>query len=244
MSRISAPQLKRRPFWLWIGLGVLGISVVINILLLADYWQKNLVVSVTDGDTFTLSDGRHIRLLGVDAPELDRCLGGIAKERLTQLVLGKRVRLKDTLHDSYGRILANVIADQPFNLWMEYLYNRYITKAPYKNLAMVNRVMVEEGFVQYAGSGTQYHGLLSDARETARTRKRGTYSSVCLQTTPPIAKCSIKGNIRADKQTYFLPDCGNYEDVDVSTSFGDQWFCSASEAERAGFTRSPTCTKN
>ena len=227
--------------WYWIVVFLCIISITFNIIFAIREWRKDTVVFVSDGDTFTLRDGRRIRLLGVDAPETGRCMSEEAKNRLTQLVLGKHIRLKDTTHDDYGRILASVIADQSFDKWMAYLYHRFIKKDYYKNLAMINRVMVEEGLGLYHNSGGQYTIVLSGASQVARTRKLRIYSQMCTPVVPPTVGCSIKGNIRDGKQTYFLPTCGNYDDVIISTSFGDMWLCTEYEAKANGFTKSPTC---
>lgn len=217
-------------------------SISFNIVFVIRQWRRDVVVRVSDGDTFTLSDGRRIRLLGVDAPEIGRCLSEEAKQRLSQLVLGKHVRLKDISHDDYGRILASVIVDyQPLDRWMAYLYHRFIRKDQYKNLAMINRVLVEEGLGLYHNSGGQYTGVLRSASQVARTSKLGIFSEVCTPTVAPKPGCSIKGNIRDGKKTYFLSTCGNYDDVIVSTSFGDEWLCTEREAKANGFIKSPTC---
>lgn len=220
---------------------ILFLSITCNIIFIVCQWRQNVAIRVSDGDTFTLADGRRVRLLGLDAPEAGRCASVEAKIRLSQLVLGKHVRLKDIAHDDYGRILASVLVDAPFDKWMEYLYFRFIQKAPYKNLVMINRVMVEEGLGLYHNSGGQYIGVLSAAGQVARTGKLGIFSDGCTQKEPSQAGCTIKGNIRNGKKTYFLPACGNYADVIVSTSFGDEWLCSESQAQANGFTKSPTC---
>ena len=223
---------------------ILSLSITFNIILVIHEGQKNIVVRVVDGDTFTLTDGRRARLLGVDAPEMGRCMSEEAKARLSELVLGKYVRLKDVgYHDDYGRILASVLVDAPFDKWMEYLYFRFVKKAPYKNLVMINRVMVEEGLGLYHNSGGQYTEVLSGASQLARTGKLGIYSETCTQISPKNPTCLIKANIRNNKKTYFLPSCFNYADVTISTSFGDAWFCTENEAIHTGFLISSTCNK-
>ncbi len=217
-------------------------SLCFNIIFVIREYRRDVVVRVSDGDTFTLADGRRVRLLGVDAPEMGRCASVEAKNRLSQLVLGKRVRLKDIgYHDDYGRILASVLVDAPFDTWMEYLYFRFIKKAPYKNLVMINRVMVEEGLGLYHNSGGQYTEVLSRASQVARTGKLEIYSETCTQIFPKNPMCLIKANIRNNKKTYFLPSCFNYSDVIISTSFGDEWLCSEADAKKNGFTKSSTC---
>jgi micrococcal nuclease len=76
--------------------------------------KEALIVEVRDGDTVILDNGLKVRLLGIDAPELERegqpadFLAHKAKRVLAGLAQGKRVRLEyDKLrYDRYGRILA------------------------------------------------------------------------------------------------------------------------------------------
>jgi micrococcal nuclease len=73
-----------------------------------------LVAEVRDGDTVVLDTGQKVRLLGIDAPELERegqpadFLAHKAKRFLTDLAQGKRVRLEydRVRYDRYGRVLA------------------------------------------------------------------------------------------------------------------------------------------
>ena len=71
---------------------------------------------VIDGDTFVAKNGTHVRLLGINTPEIahDRepgqPYGQEAKRRLTELIGGQVVQLftdKDS-RDDYGRLLAEV----------------------------------------------------------------------------------------------------------------------------------------
>jgi len=75
-----------------------------------------VVAQVQDGDTLTLTDGRKVRLVGIDAPELEKegqpaeFLAHQAKQVLTGLAAGQRVRLEyDRLrYDRFQRLLAYV----------------------------------------------------------------------------------------------------------------------------------------
>ena len=80
-----------------------------------DLWVE--VDYVHDGDTVRLADGRPLRLVGIDTPELardgrpDEPLARAARDRLRELVRGAGMRLG--LHhdherqDRYGRLLAH-----------------------------------------------------------------------------------------------------------------------------------------
>jgi micrococcal nuclease len=78
--------------------------------------QQARVTQVIDGDTLILAGGARVRLLGIDAPEMERegrpaeFLAHKAKAYLVQLTQGKEVRLEyDQLrYDHYGRVLAHI----------------------------------------------------------------------------------------------------------------------------------------
>ena len=86
--------------------------------------QEAVVRHVIDGDTIELVDGRLVRYIGIDTPELRRKIGGqwvedpepfgqAAKDANAALVEGKTVRLEYDVetHDRYGRLLAYVYVD-------------------------------------------------------------------------------------------------------------------------------------
>ena len=77
------------------------------------------VVAIADGDTLTLLVNRQqlkIRLAEIDTPERGQPYGSKAKEALSQLAFGKRVRVVATDHDRYGRIVGRVyIGDTDVN---------------------------------------------------------------------------------------------------------------------------------
>jgi micrococcal nuclease len=78
-----------------------------------------LVRAVFDGDTIDVDSIGRVRLLGIDAPEIGRGFdtaapfGREARDRLTQLVLHRWVRLEHegALFDVYNRRLAYVLTE-------------------------------------------------------------------------------------------------------------------------------------
>jgi len=83
-----------------------------------------VVRRAVDGDTVQLSDGRFVRYLGIDTPEVRRKQSGAwiedpepygleASRRNHELVAGNRIRLEYDIetHDRFGRLLAYVYAD-------------------------------------------------------------------------------------------------------------------------------------
>ena len=71
------------------------------------------VVGVTDGDTITvLAAGNKqikVRLAGIEAPEKGQDFSDKAKRYLSDLVIGKEVRLEGSKIDRYGRLVAKAI---------------------------------------------------------------------------------------------------------------------------------------
>lgn len=66
------------------------------------------VVSVHDGDTLKLSDGRTVRLQGIDAPELSQPYGKESRDLLAKLTRKKKVRFQTRGKDRYGRTVAEI----------------------------------------------------------------------------------------------------------------------------------------
>ena len=135
------------------------------------------VARVLDGDTITLQDGRHVRLVQLDAPETDEneCYADEAKQALQRLLpFGTRVEIEtdpalDHI-DVYGRMLADVE----------------------KNGANINLELVREG----AASPYFFHGdrgrysldLLAAANEASRHQRGlwGACSGTALDPLHPV----------------------------------------------------------
>lgn len=93
------------------------------------------VTSVHDGDTLTLSTNtttEHIRLQGIDAPELAQPFGDAARQALLQQTLHQSVRVIYTRRDRYDRILGQVftttcvdVNQQLLSLGMAWFYTAY-----------------------------------------------------------------------------------------------------------------------
>jgi endonuclease YncB( thermonuclease family) len=67
-----------------------------------------IVTRVIDGDTVVLDDQRHVRLRGIDAPELSQPWGREAKRWLEVLALGREVVLINPKPAAYGRVEASL----------------------------------------------------------------------------------------------------------------------------------------
>ena len=196
------------------------ISLFVNFKLLN---PSETVTKIADGDTFETDKGRY-RLLGVDAPELNRCFGPEAKARLTELILNKPVELKEPKKEEFGRKMVLV----------------------YVNGQLINETMMREGFGQPDYSKNSKREVLTAASHEAKNNKTGLWSSCIL---PPKSSnsenpaCQIKANIDSGtyEKFYHLPNCRHYHEVVLNLAFGDLWFCTEEEAQSAGFTKSKSC---
>ncbi len=79
--------------------------------------REAVVAYIIDGDTLVLQGGQRVRVLGIDAPEMERngqpaqFLAHKSKAALADLTRGKRIRLEygRLRYDHYGRLLAYLI---------------------------------------------------------------------------------------------------------------------------------------
>ena len=91
-------------------------TLVVFLLVFVFCARTEKVTEVIDGDTFKTEAGSTIRLLGINAPEINDPGGDIAKQMLVCLVMGGNVRLERdvTDKDDYGRFLRYVFVDGEF----------------------------------------------------------------------------------------------------------------------------------
>ena len=126
--------------------------------------HQGVVAYVNDGDTLRLTDGRRVRLVQIDAPELGTdCYGPGARRALIRLAPpGTRVTLErdpalDAV-DRYGRILRYVVVG-----------GRNV------NLELVAEGAAEPYFF-HADRGRVAHALLAAAK-AARARRLGLWGA-------------------------------------------------------------------
>jgi micrococcal nuclease len=180
------------------------------------------VVSVIDGDSFKIANDQTVRLLSLDAPAVEFCAGEEAKKALTQKIQGKTVILKNLKTDRYGRVMAMV----------------------YVNGESVNEYMIKNGLALHLWDTSTLAKQLGEANDFARDNRLGIFSPQCYQIDPPNQKCPIKGNIdQKDKKTktYTMPSCDRYNLTVVEKYKGEDWFCTESEAKKAGYAKSDNC---
>ncbi len=204
------------------------------------------VERVIDGDTIEIENDVRIRLLGIDSPERTKCFYKESKEALEELIETKDIRIEKDISgtDRYDRYLR---------------YAYIVAEDPKDDDAFINEWLVREGYATTfaVAPDNRYRDLLSSAQEEARKKERGLWSSECeykseyesassLREVGSEAlneQCTIKGNIseKGYGKLYFVEGCPNYTRIKIDPRKGEQWFCSESEAEEAGFTKSESC---
>lgn len=224
-----------------VGLGVLaarnlpasGLNPIALIPGLGPTIVEGRAVAVT-GDTLRI-DGKLVKLVGIEAPELDqRCgpsraasrCGVRAQSELRDLVRGKAVRCETSGADAGGRILGTC-------------------QASGRDLAAD---LVGKGHA-FADEGVLYSRYGARERE-AREAKLGIWRSgnaerpkvyrdrrwELAQKSAPQG-CPIKGHVVGNDRVYVLPWSPQYERVRVREQRGGRWFCSEEEARSAGWRR-------
>ena len=76
-----------------------------------------------DGDTIQLGNGKYVRLLGYDTPEVGECGYAQAKAKMSRLVQGGVKLVNRSGRDRYGRILAYVKTDEGWDIGTSMLRN-------------------------------------------------------------------------------------------------------------------------
>lgn len=126
------------------------------------------VSRVIDGDTIELADGRRVRYIGMDTPEMGdlrrspKCFAKEATEENARLLDGKTVRLEKDISemDKYGRLLRYVYIGDVF----------------------VNDSLVRQGFarVDTVPPDVVHQQELLQAEQEARGQRRGLWN-VCVK---------------------------------------------------------------
>ncbi len=145
---------------------ILSVSIVLfsivffSAILNAEEWYR--VKAVIDGDTLLLQDGRFVRYIGINAPEIahkkkpGEPFGILSTRANARLVRGGRVRLEfdRQKYDRYDRLLA-------------YVYSESGT--------MVNRAMIAEGmaYCLYIAPNSRYEKEMLEAQQGAMNTSRG-----------------------------------------------------------------------
>jgi len=113
--------MKNRTITIALFLTIISLLILPNIGL-ADYPDGYYDVKrIIDGDTFELTDGKSVRLIGIDAPEVGEACSTQATNQLSSLIGGETVYLEKDVSetDIDGRLLRYVyiiVTHMPFHI--------------------------------------------------------------------------------------------------------------------------------
>jgi micrococcal nuclease len=173
------------------------------------------VTHVADGDTVTLSDGRKVRILGIDAPESVKpnapveCYGYEASAFARTTLLGKSVTVtgdpsQDTT-DRYGRTLA------------------YLTLPDGRDYSVMAAEAGAARSYVYAGKPVAKHSQIRDAEQRARMAHVGLWASCDTAATKPSPKSKAEGPSapKADAPSApKAPSSGPFKNCDAARAAG------------------------
>ncbi|MEM9710428.1 MAG: thermonuclease family protein [Pseudomonadota bacterium] len=193
-------------------------------------------VRVIDGDTVEIA-GTRVRLFGIDAHELDQsCTGsdgrnircGLwARDEAAALFDGRRAACETLKYDAFGRSLAicrikgTDMAETMLRAGIVDIYPKE-TLRDYPEFAKEAELLGRGIWAWSFERPFDHRANLRDARAAPSADAPGD-------------GCKIKGNISGGGRIYHRPGQENYERTRINTAKGERWFCSADEAERAGW---------
>ena len=135
------------------------------------YSIKSKVARVIDGDTFVLSDSQHVRMLGINTPEIARLgkpaepFADSAAHFVKLLIEGKQVKLTfdENTYDIFGRLLAYV----------------WLIDVSGKDSLWIQAELLKAGLcrISHYPKGKKYYDLFYNLRHTARRNHLGIWSN-------------------------------------------------------------------
>ncbi len=193
-------------------------------------------VHVVDGDTLIVADER-VRLHGIDTFEKDQFCGGNGTPAWP---CGAWV--SDTVRARYeGRMAVCEQTD------FDGKYQRVVARCTVDG-EDIGRALVAEGLAfayrrysmdydieekRAAVRGLGIHGEGGQIPERFRRTRQRAKAAIFLTDAPE--GCAIKGNISKAGQIFHMPGQADYDRTRISPEKGERWFCSAAEAEAAGW---------
>jgi len=127
--------------------------------------ESAMVAYVLDGDTIEIAGGRKVRLIGIDAPELNNkennpeCFASQSAHMTKQLLEGQTIELEKDKEDvdQYGRLLRYVYSDGVF-------INEFLLRQGYGTKMAIK-------------PNTKYYLLFAEAEKEAKENKRGLWKN-------------------------------------------------------------------
>lgn len=139
------------------------------------------VKRVIDGDTIELTDGRRVRYIGIDAPEVyfqtvPVCFARESYIKNKELVENREVFLEKDVSetDKYGRLLR-------------YVYI-VISENPEEKI-MINKTLVLEGYARASTfpPDVKYQAVFLDAQIEAKNSQKGLWNNCIFMSSSPVS---------------------------------------------------------
>jgi endonuclease YncB( thermonuclease family) len=202
----------------------------------AQFVIEGKVVDVHDGDTVTVMDANgkkfHIRLQGIDAPELKQSYGAASQANLSRMVLDRQVTIVWTKMDKYKRTVGTIMLDgrdiniEQVKAGLAWHFKKYADEQEPKDRVTYARAEEEARAVKL--------GLWQEANPTPPGDYRVDVKTTRWGPAPP--EGTIIGN--KSNQKYHRPDCPGYRDMAERNRV---FFKTVEEAEAAGYKRAGNC---
>lgn len=160
---------------------ILHVARAVLVALICLFWAMPVSASesrvqwIPDGDTIHLEDGRRVRLLGIDAPEMgrdggpDQYYARESRDYLRRLIDGRSIRLETDGQgpDRYGRLLAYVFLPDG---------------------RMANEVLVEQGlafFYPHTHQDREFQQRMLEVQKRAIMARKGFWPRILSLPQPP-----------------------------------------------------------
>lgn len=194
------------------------------------------VINVHDGDTVTVLDANgkkfHIRLQGIDAPELKQETGAESQKNLERMVMGKQVTIVWTKVDKYRRTVGTIMLDgkdmniEQVRAGLAWHFKKYEDEQEPKDR------------VTYAKAEADARAAKSGLWQNPNPTPPGDYrvDVKVARWGPAPPEGTIIGNKSSKK--YHRPDCPGYRDMAEKNRV---FFKTVEEAEGAGYKRAGNC---
>jgi len=194
------------------------------------------VIAVHDGDTITLLDQNnkkfHIRLQGIDAPELKQEFGRVSQQNLARMVLGKQVTIVWTKVDKYRRTVGTIMLNsQDINIeqvkaGMAWHFKKYEEEQEPQD-RLIYAAAELQARAGKLGLWKEPNPMVpGEWRQEIKAKRWG----------PPPPAGTIVGN--KNSQKYHRPDCPGYRDMAEKNRV---FFNTVEAAEAAGYKRAGNC---
>jgi endonuclease YncB( thermonuclease family)/methylphosphotriester-DNA--protein-cysteine methyltransferase len=194
------------------------------------------VINVHDGDTVTVLDANnkkfHIRLQGIDAPELKQTSGAESQKNLERMVMGKQVTIVWTKVDKYRRTVGTIMLDgkdiniEQVKAGLAWHFKKYEDEQEPKDRATYAKAEADARAAKL--------GLWQNPDPTPPGDYRVGVKVARWGPAPP--EGTIIGNKSSRK--YHRPDCPGYRDMAEKNRV---FFKTVEEAEAAGYKRAGNC---